>query len=121
MAEITTKPKPAVKTRATLQRGIPAIRLASVVDRTSELSDEVLKSFEAGERAAIEAIGQFLITVEEALPEEVAGTSEVAKKITESGLEMADRLVHTEYDVVRNVIDSTAKSLSSRDGAKPAR
>jgi hypothetical protein len=118
MAEITTKPKPVAKTPATHQRGIPATRLVNVVDRTSELSDEVLKSLEAGERAAIEAIGQFVITLEEALPQEVAGTSEVAKKITESGLEMADRLVHTEYDLLRDVIDSTAKSLSSRGGAK---
>ena len=118
MAEITTKPKPVVKTPATHQRSTPATRLVNVVDRTSELSDEVLKSLEAGERAAIEAIGQFVITVEEALPQEVAGTSEVAKKLTESGLEMADRLVHTEYDLLRDVIDSTAKSLSSRGGAK---
>ena len=120
MAEIATKPKPVVKTPATHQRGvIPTARLASVVDRTSELSDEVLKSLETGERAAIETVRQFLITVEEALPQEVAGTSEAAKKITVSGLEMADRLVHTEYDLLRNVIGSAAKSLSSRDGAKP--
>ena len=119
MAEITTKPEPVVKTPATHQRGVPAARRASVVDRTSELSDEVLKSLEAGERAAIEALGEFLITVEEALPQEVAGTSDVAKKITESGLQMADRLVHTAHDVLHSVIDSTAKSLSSRDGAKP--
>ena len=79
----------------------------------------MLKSLEAGERAAIEALGQFVITVEEALPQEAAGTSEVAKKVTESGLEMADRLVHTQYDVLRDVIDSAAKALSSRDGAKP--
>ena len=118
MAAITTNPKPAVKTPATHQRDIPAARVASVVDRTWELSDEVLKSFEAGERAAIDAMGQFLITVEEALPQEVASTSDVAKKITKSGLEMTDRLVHTEYDVLRAVIDSTAKSLSGPDGAK---
>ena len=119
MAEITTKSRPVVKRPATHQRGVPVVRLASVVDRTSELSDEVLESLEAGERAAIEAVGQFVITVEEALPQEVAGTSDVAKKITESGLEMADRLVHTVNDVLRKVIDSTARSLSSRDGARP--
>jgi hypothetical protein len=119
MAEITTKPKPVVKTPATHRRGIPTVRLASVVDRTSEMSDEVLKSLEAGERAAIETVGQFVITVEEALPQEVAGTSDVAKKITESGLEMADRLVHTGHDFLRSVVDSTARALSSHDGAKP--
>ena len=53
------------------------------------------------------------------VPEEVAATFEVAKKITESGLEMVDRLVHAEYDFLCNAIDSTAKSLSSRDGAPP--
>ncbi len=68
--------------------------------------------------AAIEAVGQFVMAVEEALPQEVAGTFEVAKKITESGLEMTDRLVHTQYEFLRKASDSTAKSLRSRDGAK---
>jgi hypothetical protein len=115
----TTNHSPSVKTPATHQRGIPAARLGSVVDRTRELSDEVLKSVEQGQRAAIEAAGRFLVTVEEALPQEVEGTSEVAKKITVSGLEMADRLVHTQYDLLREVVDSAAKSLSSSNGAKP--
>jgi hypothetical protein len=89
------------------------------VDRGAELSDGVLKSLEASERAALEAVGEFVITIEEALPQEVASTSDVAKKITESGFEMADRLVHTMNDFVRKVIDSAAKSLISHDGAKP--
>jgi hypothetical protein len=42
-----------------------------------------------------------VVSVEEALPEEVAGTSEVAKKITESALEMADRPIQTGYAVGR--------------------
>ena len=63
--------------------------------------------------------GGFVVTVEEALPHEVQGTSEVAKTITESGLETADRLVQTWYDLLRKVIGSTAKSLSSGNGAKP--
>jgi hypothetical protein len=124
----TTNPSPGVKIPATHQRGIPAARLrgipaarlGTVVDRTTELSDEVLKSVDQGQRAAIEAAGRFLVTVEEALPQEVQGTSEVAKKITESGLEMADRLVHTQYDFLREVIHSASKSLSSRNGAKPS-
>ena len=116
----TTNPSPSVKNPATHQRDIPAARQVTVVERTSELSDEVLQSLEAGQRAAIEAAGRFLVTVEEALPQEVEGTSEVAKKVTESGLETADRLVHTWYDFLRKVIASTAKSLSSRNGAKPS-
>ena len=56
--------------------------------------------------------------IEEALPHEVTSTSEVAKTITESGLEMADRLVHTEYDLLRDVVDSAANWLRRHDGAK---
>ena len=43
----------------------------------------------------------------------------MAKKITESGFEMADRLVHTINDFARKVVDSAAKSLSGHDAAKP--
>ena len=118
MTEVTTKTRPVMKTETDHRLGIPAVRLGSVVDRTTKLSDEVLGSLEASERAAIESVGRFVITLEEALPQEVASTSEVAKKITESGLQMADRLVHTQHDFLRSVIASTAKSLSSSDGAK---
>ena len=111
MADTTTKPKPVVTISAEHQRGIPMARFSGVVDRTSVLSDELLTSLETGERAAIEALGHFIVTVEEALPQEVAGTAEVAKKITESSLEMADRLVHTQYVFLRKGIDSTAKAL----------
>jgi len=128
MATITemanaTKPSPSVNSPATRQRpatnqrDIPAARRVTVVERATELSDELLASLEAGQRAAIEAAGRFLVTVEEALPQEVQGTSEVAKKITGSGLEMADRLVHTQYDLLRMIINSAGKSLSGRNGA----
>jgi hypothetical protein len=67
----------------------------------------------------IDAAERFVVTVEEALPHEVLGTSEVTKKITESGLGTADRLVQAWYELLRKVIGSTAKSLSSRNGATP--
>ncbi len=118
MTETTTKTRPVVKTQTDHQLGIPAARLSSVVDRTTMLSEEVLKSLEASERAAVEALGQFVIAIEEAFPQEVAGTSDVAKKITEAGLQMVDRLVHTQHEFLRSAIGSTAKSLSIRDGAK---
>ncbi len=81
------------------------------------LSDELLASLETGERAAIESLGQFVVAVEEALPQEVAGTAEVAKKVTESGVEMADRLIQAQSAFLRKAIHSVAKALS-RDGAK---
>src|SRR5664279_2944210 len=37
------------------------------IDRTSELSDEVLKSLESGSRVAIEAVRKFVDVVDEAL------------------------------------------------------
>lgn len=119
MAEIATKPKSGATASATHYLDIPATRIATAVDRTSELSDGILKSLDAGERTAVAAIGQFVVAVEEALPQEVAGTSDVAMKITEAGLEMTDRLIHTQYEVLRHVIDAAAKSLRSRDEAKP--
>lgn len=115
MTEIASKPKQVIKTTPAHQLFVPTARFMSVVDRTSGLSNEVLKSLETGERAAIDAVGKFVITFEDALQQEVVGTSDVAKKITESGLEMAERLVHTEHEFLRNVIDSAAKSLSSRN------
>jgi len=119
MVAIATEPKPVAKTSEIHVVGIPTVRVAGVIDRTAKLSDELLKSFETGGRAAIEAVGQFVITVEEALPHGVTRNSEVAKKITESGLEMADRLVRTEYDLLRDVVDSAANSLSGHDGPRP--
>ncbi|MGZ6638642.1 MAG: hypothetical protein ACXVII_38015, partial [Solirubrobacteraceae bacterium] len=119
MAAVANKSKPVAKTSEIHAVGIPAARRAGIVDRTAKLSDELLKSLETSERAAIEAGGQFVITIEEAVPQEVTGTFEVAQKITESGLKMADRLVHTEYDLLRHVVDSNANWLRRHDGAKP--
>jgi len=114
MATVATKPKAIDKTYAL---GMQVPRFGDVVDRTAKLSGELLKSFDTSERAAIEAVGQFVITIEDALPQEVTGTAEVAKKVTESGLGMADRLVHTGYGLLREVVDSTATSLSAHDPA----
>ena len=118
MAATTLKSKPIVRT-SIHEVGIPEDRIVDIVDRTARLSDELLKSFETSERAAIEAVGQFVITTEEAIPTEVTGTTDVAKTITKSGLEMVDQLVHTEYDLLRHVVDSAATWLSRHDWAKP--
>ena len=36
-------------------------------------------------------------------------------------MEMADRLVHTQYDFIRKVVDSAAKSLNRPDGRSQGR
>ena len=118
MAATTLKPKPIVRT-SLREVGIPEDRIVDVVDRTARLSDELLKSLESSERAAIEAVGQFVITIEEALPTEVSATTDMANKITKSGLEMVDQLVHTEYDLLQHAVDSAAAWLSRHDEVKP--
>jgi hypothetical protein len=117
MAQTTTKRGPAAKTPATRRRSTTAARPASAIDRTTKLSEEVLDSVEAGQRAAIEAVRKFVDTVDEALPAHGEGPSR-RQEIVDSAMEMADRLVHTQYDFIRKVIDSAGKSLGRSDGEK---
>ena len=89
----------------------------STVDRTSEVSDEVLKSLESGQRAAIEAVRKFVDTVDEALPAFGERPSR-RQEVVDAAMEMADRLVHTQYEFLRSVVQSAGKALTSRDGEK---
>ena len=82
------------------------------MERATELSDDLIEALEDSGRAALDAVGRFAVTLEEALPQEVKGTSEVAKKITYSAVEMAQQLVHTQAQFLRTVVDSAGKSLS---------
>lgn len=113
----TTRRKPAAKGPATRTRRTVAARRPTPVDRTKELSDEVLESVEKGQRAAIEAARKFVDTVDRALPPQGDGPSR-RQEVIDSAMEMADRLVHTQYEFIRKVIDSAAKSLSSSDGSR---
>ena len=86
------------------------------VDRTTDLSDEVLKSLESAQRAAIEAVHRFIDTVDKTLPPR----SEMAPKrqdVIDSAMEMADRLVHIQYDFLRRIVADAGKALGrSTDG-----
>ena len=90
---------------------------SAVVDRSTELSDEVLKSLESGQRAAIEAVRKFVDTVDEALPA-LGDRPSRREKIVDAAMEMADRLVHTQYDFLRRVVQDAGKTLGRQDGAK---
>jgi hypothetical protein len=68
MATIASKSKPITKHSEVRTPRAPSARFVGIVDRTATLSDELLKSFETNERAAIEAVGHFVINVEEAFP-----------------------------------------------------
>lgn len=84
-------------------------------DRAVELSEEVLQSVEDGQRAVIEAVHKFVDSVDRALPAlpHDEGPSR-RQEIIDSALEMSDRLVHTQYDFIRKVVDSAGKSLSAK-------
>jgi hypothetical protein len=75
-----------------------------------ELSEEVFKSVESGQRAAIEAVRKFVDTVDHTLPgHEVAPSKR--QEVVDAAMEMAEKLVHTQYDFLRKVVDSAGKSL----------
>jgi len=66
---------------------------------------------EAGQRAAIEAVRTFVDTVDEALPA-LGGHPSRREAIIDAALEMADRLVTTQYEFLRSVVRSADRSLT---------
>lgn len=87
------------------------------LERSTELSEEVLKSLDDGARSAIDAVRKFADTVDRALPRNGKGSSK-REEITDSALEMAQRLVHTQADFLRKVVDSAGRSLTGSDNRK---
>ena len=120
-APASRKRSPAATTKApaTRKRTTTAPRSATAVDKTKELSEEVLDSLEKGQRAAIEAVRKFVDTVDHTLPALPHGEGPSKRQeIVDSALEMADRLVHAQYDFIHKVIDSAGKSLTKSDGGR---
>jgi hypothetical protein len=111
-ATATRRRSPAAKATATRRRSTAASKSKTTVERTTQLSDEVAQSVEDGQRAAIEAVRKFVDTVDRALPALPHGEGPSRRQeIVDSALEMADRLVRTQYDFLRKVVDSAGKSL----------
>ncbi len=77
----------------------------------------MLKSLDDGARSAIEAVRNFADTVDRVLPPRGEGPSR-REEITDSALELAQRLIHTQADFLRKVVDSAGKSLTRSDNAK---
>ena len=87
------------------------------VKRTADLSEDVLKTLDEGAQNAIDAVRKFAETVDRVLPPRGDGPSR-REEITDSALEMAQRLVHTQADFLRKVIDSAGASLTKKGGSK---
>jgi hypothetical protein len=116
-APATRKRSPAAKATTTRKRTTTARRRATAVDRPIELSEEVVDSLEKAQRAAIDAVRNFVDTVDQTLPALPHGDGPSRRQeIVDSALDMADRLVQTQYDFIRKVIDSAGKSLTKSDG-----
>jgi hypothetical protein len=125
MPDAKTK-RPAAKRRPAANTNAPARKARSArreldarraVERSTELSDEVLKSLDDGARSAIDAVRKFADTVDRALPRNGEGPSK-REEITDSALEMAQRLLHTQADFLRKVVDSAGKSLTGPNDKK---
>jgi hypothetical protein len=67
----------------------------AIVDTPTELSDEVLKSVEKGQRSAIESVHKFVDPVDEKLPALGDEHPSMRQELIGVALDMADRLVHT--------------------------
>ncbi len=83
-----------------------------IVDRTTDLSEEVFQSIESGQRAAIAAMRRFVDTVDAQLPSLADEHPSRRQNIIDAALEMSDQLVHTEYEFLRKVTNSAGKALS---------
>jgi hypothetical protein len=118
-----TKPKrrpPAKKQASARQAGTPNTRTSDAtraVERTAELSEDIVQELEDGAQSAIEAVRKFLTTLDDALPPHGNGPSR-REEITDSALEMAERLVHTQSEFLRKVVGSVGKTLSGSESRK---
>ncbi|MGZ4288841.1 MAG: hypothetical protein ACXVW5_32290 [Solirubrobacteraceae bacterium] len=119
MATTPTKRKPAAKAPARRKPAAHAARPTAKVDTTAKLSEDVLETIEKSQRVAIDAVRKFVDTVDHALPALPHGDGPTARQeVVDSALEMADRLVHAQYDFIRKVIDSASKTVRGSDDAK---
>jgi hypothetical protein len=90
--------------------------VSTAIDRTSELSEEVFKSLESGSRAAIEAVRKFVDVVDEALPALPHGERPSRRReIVDAAMDMADRLVKTQYEFLRSVVQDAGTALGRED------
>ena len=101
---------PASRTSAETQDSAAA-NLKSAISTTADMSEDVLESVKAGQRSAIEAVRKFVDTVDEVIPA-IGDRPSRRQTVIDAALEMADRLVVTQYDFLRTVIHDADRSLT---------
>ena len=111
-----TAKAPATRPGVTAKKGPTSRRTATqrkaAVDRTAEMSAEVLQAVEDGQRAAIAAVRKFVDTVDEAIPA-LGDRPSRREQVIDAALDMADRLVTTQYEFLRSVVRSADRSLGT--------
>jgi hypothetical protein len=117
MPQAKAQSRAAAPKAAAPRKRIVQHRDTSPVDRTTELTEEALSSIESGQRAAIEAVRKFVDTVDEALPA-LGDRPTRRREIVDAAMEMADRLVQTQYEFLKKVVQSAEDALSTPDERK---
>lgn len=83
--------------------------LQTQTDDPAGSSDEASKQWLAlartSEQAALATVRKFVDVVEEAIPLDVAGVSR-RRQVIDGALEMTERLLHTQYDLIRSAVRS---------------
>jgi len=109
MATTTVKKAPAAVKRTQVKKAV-TIHPRPALDRTAEVSENVLKSVESAQRAAIEAVRKFADTVDEVLPA-IGEHPSRREHVIDAALDMADKLVTTQYEFLRGVVRNADRSM----------
>jgi hypothetical protein len=113
MPQAKTQPKASARkapTRRPPTKAKGEDRRTAPLDRTEKLAEETIKSLESAQRSAIEAVRKFTETVDQARPLGGDGPSR-QQEVIDSALEMAERLVRTQYEFLDKVIHSAGESM----------
>jgi hypothetical protein len=82
------------------------------VERTTELSEEVLEQVKESQESALAAVRRFMESVDEALPPHGENPSH-RQDVIDSALEMSQKLVKTQYDFLTKVVHSAGEALGA--------
>ncbi len=104
----TATAKPTKKTAAAREAAAEQTR----VERTAELSEQVLEQVKGSQEKAIEAVRKFMESVDEALPPHGENPSR-RQEVIDSALEMSEKLVQTQYDFLTGVVRSAGEALGA--------
>jgi hypothetical protein len=84
----------------------------TTIEKTAELSERVLDEVKSAQQNAIEAVRNFMESVDEALPPHGENASR-RQEVIDSALKMSEKLVKTQYDFLTNVVHSAGEALGA--------